>query len=57
MTENKYKELCERFIRAIDSGNVDAEENVICNIRATLINDEYEKYYPKSVEVTGPFVD
>lgn len=31
-----WKEYCERLLRAIDSGNKDAEELVLCQIRAAL---------------------
>jgi len=31
-----YQSLCLRLLRAIDSGNAEAEEHVLCQIRAAL---------------------
>jgi hypothetical protein len=35
-----YRSLCSRLLRAVDSGNLEAEEHVLCQIRAAIKAEE-----------------
>jgi len=39
MANTDYKSLCARLLKAIDSGNPEAEELILCQIRVALRED------------------
>jgi hypothetical protein len=39
MTNADYKSLCARLLKAIDAGNPEAEESILCQIRVALRED------------------
>lgn len=41
MTQEDYRTLCIRLLKAVDAGNAEAEELILCQIR-TALNQEAE---------------